>query len=39
MSNIVEYGVSQTLQAEFDMLRDTLSMREYEGKRNSELNK
>nr|WP_297347540.1 hypothetical protein [uncultured Glaciecola sp.] len=39
MSNIVEYGVSQTLQAEFDMLRDTLSMREYEGKHNGELNK
>jgi hypothetical protein len=39
MSNIVEYGVSQTLQAEFDMLRDTLSMREYEGKYNGELSK
>jgi hypothetical protein len=39
MSNIVEYGVSQTLQAEFDMLRDTLSIREYEGKDNGELNK
>lgn len=32
MSNIIEYGVSATLQAEFEMLRDTLSMREYQEK-------
>ncbi len=30
MTNIIEYGVSATLQAEFEMLRDTLSMREYQ---------
>jgi len=30
MTNIIEYGVSATLQAEFEMLRDTLSVREYQ---------
>lgn len=30
MTDIIEYGVSATLQAEFEMLRDTLSMREYQ---------
>jgi hypothetical protein len=29
MTNIIEYGVSATLQAEFEMLRDTLSIGEY----------
>ncbi len=32
MTNIIEYGVSATLQAEFEMLRDTLSIREYQEK-------
>lgn len=32
MSKIIEYGVSATLQAEFEMLRDTLSMRQYQEK-------
>lgn len=35
MTNIIEYGVSATLQAEFEMLRDTLSMREYQEKQAS----
>jgi hypothetical protein len=39
MTNIIEYGVSQVLQAEFDMLRETLSMREYQGGRNKEQNR
>ncbi len=39
MTNIIEYGVSQVLQAEFDMLRETLSMREYQGGQNKEQNK
>jgi len=39
MTNIVEYGVSQTLKAEFDMLRETLSIREYQGTHNGELKK
>jgi hypothetical protein len=39
MTNIIEYGVSQVLQAEFDMLRETLSMREYQGGQNKEQNR
>ena len=35
MTNIIEYGVSATLQAEFEMLRDALSMREYQEKQAS----
>lgn len=35
MTNIIEYGVSATLQAEFEMLRDTLSMRECQEKQAS----
>jgi len=35
MTNIIEYGVSATLQAEFEMLRGTLSMREYQEKQAS----
>jgi hypothetical protein len=35
MTNIIEYGVSATLQAEFEMLRDTLSIREYQEKQAS----